>query len=93
MRKIPTRRGASQLDPQKREKHPKAGRPKGSKNVLTHVWAEAVLLAAENNARGLVDYFRNIARTRPDVFLRLLGRAMLLQEKELAMTKKERTGP
>jgi hypothetical protein len=89
MRKTTNKSGARQLVPQKREKHPNAGRRKGSKNAITRIWKEAILLAAEKNGDGLVGYFRNIARTRPDLMLRLLGRAMLLQEKELAKTKKE----
>ena len=90
MRKITTRKGVELLVPERGEKHPNAGRPKGAKNVMTRVLKDAILLAAEesehakNNGGGLVGYLIHIADTRPDIFARLLGRVMMLQEKKRA---------
>jgi hypothetical protein len=90
MRKITTKTGVVLFVPEKGEKHPGAGRPKGAKNVMTRVLKNAILLAAEesqhakNNGGGLVGYLIHIADTRPDIFARLLGRVMMLQEKERA---------
>ena len=41
MRKITTCKGVELLVPQKGEKHPNAGRPKGAKNVMTRVLKDA----------------------------------------------------
>jgi len=90
MRRVTTQKGVELLVPAKGEKHPGAGRPKGSKNVMTRVLKDAILLAAEesehakNNGDGLVGYLIHIADTRPDIFARLLGRVMMLQEKKRA---------
>ena len=79
MRKITTRKGVVLLVPEKGEKHPGAGRPKGAKNVMTRVLKDAILLAAEesqhakNNGGGLVGYLTYIADTRPDIFARTTG--------------------
>ena len=35
MRKVTTSKGVGLLVPEKGEKHPNAGRPKGAKNVMT----------------------------------------------------------
>ena len=50
MRKITTIRGVELLVPEKGEKHPNAGRPKGSKIVMTRLLKDAILLAAEQQA-------------------------------------------
>ena len=90
MRRVTTQKGVELLVPEKGEKHPRAGRPKGAKNVMTRVLKDAILLAAEesehakNNGDGLVGYLIHIADTRPDIFARLLGRVMMLQEKKRA---------
>jgi hypothetical protein len=47
VRKITTKKGVELLVPEKGERHPNAGRPKGSKNVMTRVLKDAILLAAE----------------------------------------------
>jgi hypothetical protein len=54
MRKITTSEGVELLVPQKGEKHPNAGRPKGSKNVMTRVLKDAILRAAaeSKHAKG-----------------------------------------
>jgi hypothetical protein len=62
MRKITTRKGVEVLVPEKGEKHPNAGRPKGVKNVMTRVLKAAILLAtaksqhAKDNGGGLGGY-------------------------------------
>ena len=82
MRKITTIRGVELLVPEKGEKHPNAGRPKGAKNVMTRVLKEAIVLAAEesqhakDNGGGLVGYLIYIADERPDLFVRLLVRLL-----------------
>jgi hypothetical protein len=99
MRKITTQRGVELSVPEKGERHPGAGRPKGSKNQITAVLKEAILLAAaesqhaKDNGGGLVGYFTYIANERVDLMVRLLIRVMVLQEKELAKTKKELARP
>ena len=88
MRRVTTQKGVELLVPAKGEKHPRAGRRKGSKNVMTRVLKDAILLAAEesehakNNGDGLVGYLIHIADTRPDIMARLSGRVMMLQEKK-----------
>jgi hypothetical protein len=63
MRKITTQRGVELSVPEKGERHPGAGRPKGSKNQMTAVLKEAILLATEesqhakDNGGGLIGYF------------------------------------
>jgi hypothetical protein len=54
MRKITTCKGVELLVPQKGEKHPNAGRPKGSKNVMTRLLKDAILGAAakSKHAKG-----------------------------------------
>jgi hypothetical protein len=87
MRKITTRRGVELLVPEKGEKHPNAGRPKGAKNVMTRTLKDAILLAAaeskHSNGGGLVGYLRYIADKKPELFVRLLVRLLPLQEREL----------
>ena len=96
MRKITTKKGVVLLVPEKGEKHPNAGRPKGVKNVMTRVLKDAIVLAAEesqhakDNGGGLVGYLIYIADTRPDIFVRLLAKLLPLQEKERAQAAKER---
>ena len=46
MRKVTTNKGVELLVPEKGEKHPNAGRPKGSKNVMTRALKDAIVLAA-----------------------------------------------
>ena len=81
--------------PEKGEKHPNAGRPKGAKNVMTRVLKDAILLAAAEskhakaNGGGLVGYCIYLANDRPDLFVRLLAKLLPLQEKERAQTAKE----
>jgi hypothetical protein len=82
MRKITTSRGVELLVPEKGEKHPNAGRPKGAKNVMTRVLKEAIVRAAgesqhaKDNDGGLVGYFVYIADERPDLFVRLLAKSL-----------------
>ena len=45
MRKITTYKGVELLVPEKGEKHPNAGRPKGAKNVMSRMLKDAVLRA------------------------------------------------
>ena len=92
MRTITTNRGVELLVPEKGEKHPNAGRPKGAKNVMTRVLKDAIVLAAaesrhaKDNGGGLVGYLTYVADTRPDIFARLLAKLLPLQEKERART-------
>ena len=94
MRKITTIRGVELLVPEKGEKHPNAGRPKGAKNVMTRVLKDAILLAAEeskhSNGGGVAGYLTYIADERPDLFVKLLAKLLPLQERELAQAAKER---
>jgi hypothetical protein len=97
MRQFTTKKGVELWVPGKGEKHPGAGRPKGSKNKMTVALQEAILLAAEQSklsrGEGLVGYLTNLANDRPEVFARLLGKVMLLQEKQLAKTEQEPAKP
>jgi hypothetical protein len=91
MRKITTYKGVELLVPQKGEKHPNAGRPKGSKNVMTRVLKDAILRAAAEskhakaNGGGLEGYLIYLANERRDLFVRLLAK-LPLQEKERGQT-------
>ena len=93
MRKITTIRRVELLVPEKGEKHPNAGRPKGAKNVMTRVLKDAILLAAEeskhSNGGGLGGYLTYIADERPDLFVKLLAKLLPLQERELAKAAKK----
>jgi hypothetical protein len=95
MRKITTYKGVELLVPEKGEKHPNAGRPKGAKNVMTRVLKDAILLAAAEskhakaNGGGLVGYAIYLANERPEIFVRLLAKLLPLQEKERAQTAKQ----
>jgi hypothetical protein len=99
MRKITTNRGVELLVPEKGEKHPNAGRPKGAKNVMTTVLKDAIILAAaesqhaKDNGGGLVGYLVFLATERPDLFVRLLVKLLPLQEKERAQTANEPSRP
>ena len=94
MRKIATYKGVELLVPQKGEKHPNAGRPKGAKNVMTRVLKDAVLLAAAESKHakggGLAGYLTDIADNNKELFVPLLAKVLPLQEKE---TKNERDRP
>jgi hypothetical protein len=67
MRKITTYKGVELLVPQKGEKHPNAGRPKGAKNVMTRVLKDALVRAAAEsrhakaNGGGLEGYLVHLA--------------------------------
>ena len=82
MRKITTRMGVELLVPEKGEKHPNAGRPKGAKNVMTRKLKEAMIVAAgeSHHAKkyggGLVGYLAHLADERPDLFVPLLMRLL-----------------
>ena len=97
MRKITTYKSVELLVPEKGEKHPNAGRPKGAKNVMTRVLKDAILLAAEeskhSNGGGLAGYLTYLADNKPELFVPLLARLLPLQEKELAQAAKERDKP
>jgi hypothetical protein len=97
MRKITTIRGVELLVPEKGEKHPNAGRPKGAKNVMTRVLKDAILLAAEESKHskggGLAGYLTYIADNKVELFVRLLMRLLPLQEKELAQAAKKQDKP
>lgn len=90
MRTVTTRKGVELLVPEKGEKHPGAGRPKSSKNVMTRELKDAIILAAEesqhskNNGGGLEGYLIYLANDWPHIFVRLLVRLLALQEKERA---------
>jgi hypothetical protein len=93
MRKMTTYKGVDLLVPQRGEKHPNAGRPKGSKNVMTRALKDAILHAAAEskhakaNGGGLEGYLIHVANERPDLFVRLLAKLLVLQEKERARTE------
>jgi hypothetical protein len=99
MRKITTRKGVELLVPEKGEKHPNAGRPKGSKNVMTRALKDAIVRGAaeskhaKDNGGGLVGYAIYLANERPDLFVRLLAKLLPLQEKERAQAAKESMKP
>ncbi len=82
MRKITTRKGVELLVPEKGEKHPGAGRPKGSKNVMTPKLKEALIRAAGESeyakeyGGGLVGYLAHLADERTDLYVPLLMRLM-----------------
>jgi hypothetical protein len=92
LRKITTYKGVELLVPQKGEKHPSAGRPKGSKNVTPRVLKDAILHAAAEskhakaNGGGLAGYLKYIADNNKELFVPLLAKLLLLQEKERART-------
>jgi hypothetical protein len=90
IRKITTYKGVELLVPQKGEKHPNAGRPKGSKNVMTRVLKDAILGAAAKSKHakggGLAGYLTDIADNNKELFVPLLAKALLRQEKERGQT-------
>src|ERR1035437_532454 len=94
MRKITTYKGVELLVPEKGEKHPNAGRPKGAKNVMTRVLKDAILRAAAESKHskggGLAGYLTYIEDNNKELFVPLLMRLLPLQEKELAQAAKER---
>jgi hypothetical protein len=96
MRKVTTRKGVVLLVPEKGEKHPNAGRPKGSKNVMTRLLKDAILLAAEQSKHSkdgsLAGYLTYLADNNKELFVRLLAK-LPLQEKELDKTAKQRGRP
>ena len=56
------------------------GRPKGSRNKVTNVLKDAILLAGEQAGDGdLVAYLEKQARENPGPFLTLLGKVLPLQ--------------
>jgi hypothetical protein len=97
VRKITTQKGVELSVPEKGERHPGAGRPKGSKNQMTAVLKEAILLAAEQSKHSkdgsLAGYLTHLADNNKELFVPLLARVMLLQEKELDKTAKQRGRP
>ena len=78
--------GVELLVPEKGEKHPNAGRPKGTKNVMTRELKEAIVRAAAESHHakgyggGLAGYLAHIADERPDLFCRLLARLLPRQQ-------------
>ena len=95
MRRITTRKGVELLVPEKGEKHPNAGRPKGSKNVMTRLLKERdpSHRRAEQALQGfgsLAGYLTYLADNKPELFVPLLARLLPLQEKELALASKTR---
>jgi len=80
MRKITTRKGVELLVPEKGEKHPGAGRPKGAKNVMTREVKKAILLAAAESQHakdyggGVAGYCTYLATEHPEAFAKLLAR-------------------
>ena len=87
MRKVTTTKGVELLVPEKGEKHPGAGRPKGSKNKITLGLKEALLVALETvgedgkGKNGLTGYLIKVARTRPDLIVRMLVAVLKLEKK------------
>jgi len=67
-------------------------RPRGSKNVMTRVLKDAILCAAakskhaKDNGGGVAGYLVAVANERPDLFVPLLAKALLLQEKVRGQT-------
>jgi hypothetical protein len=96
MRKITTIRGVELLVPEKGEKHPNAGRPKGSKNVMTRLLKDAILLAAEQSKHSkdgsLAGYLTYLADNNKELFVRLLAK-LPLQEKERAQAAGKQDKP
>jgi len=86
MRKIITRKGVELLVPEKGEKHPGAGRPKGAKNVMTREVKKAILLAAAESQHakdyggGVAGYCTYLATEHPEAFAKLQAR--LIPRKE-----------
>jgi hypothetical protein len=97
IRKITTYKGVELLVPQKGEKHPNAGRPKGAKNVMTRVFKDAILRAAAKSKHakggGLAGYLTYIADNNKELFVPLLAKALLLQEKERGQTANQFRAP
>jgi hypothetical protein len=97
MREVTTIKGVELWVPEKGEKHAGAGRPKGSKNKITLGLKEAFLVALETvgedgkGKKGLTGYLIKVARTRPDLIVRILGKLVLLEVKEAAKAEKKRT--
>ena len=97
MRKVTTLKGVELLVPEKGEKHAGAGRPKGSKNKITLGLKEAFLVALETvgedgkGKNGLTGYLIKVARTRPDLIVRILGKLILLEAKVAAKAEKKRS--
>jgi hypothetical protein len=87
MRKITTSKGVELLVPEKGEKHPGAGRPKGAKNVMTREVKEAILLAAAESQHakdyggGLAGYCTYLATEWPEIFARRLLARLLPRQK------------
>ena len=90
MRKITTYKGVELLVLQKGEKHPNAGRPKGAKNVVPRTLKDAILHAAAESKHakggGLAGYLTYIADNNKELFVRLLAKLLLQQEKERGQT-------
>ena len=65
------------------------GRPKGSRNVLTRVISDAILLAAEQVGEdgkgkgGLVGYLKRVAKKDQKAFCPLLGRVQVKNKTEV----------
>jgi hypothetical protein len=97
MRKITTYKGVELWVPHKGEKHPNAGRPKGSKNVITPVLKDAILSAAAKSKHskggGLAGYLKDIADNNKKLFVPLLAKALLPQEKERGQTANQFRAP
>ena len=72
-----------------------AGRPKGSKNVMSREFKEAILYAAaesqhaKDNGGGLKGYCTYLANEWPELFVKLLAKLLVLQEKERAQAARE----
>jgi len=95
MRKITTKKGVKLLVPEKGEKHAGAGRPKGSKNKITLGLREAFLAAVEavgedgRGKNGLTGYLIKMARTRPDLTVRMFCKILALEAKVAAKAEQK----
>ena len=82
MKERTTEKGVKLMVPEKGEKHPNAGRPKGAKNVMTRKIKEALIRAAgesrhaKDNGGGLSGYLTHLANERPDLYVPLLMRLL-----------------
>jgi hypothetical protein len=90
MRKIAPYKGVELLVPRRVKSLQMPVGRRGSKNVMTRVLKDAILLAAAESKHakggGVAGYLVAVANARPDLFVPLLAKALLLQEKVRGQT-------
>ena len=93
MRKFTTKKGVELLVPEKGERHPNAGRPKGSKNVMTRVLKDAILLAAEQSKHSKDQPCRlfDVSRGQQTGIVRPALSAIVAAARERTSPSRERT--